>query len=280
MVRLHVHHLRQDIMGEVESGLPQGFHLDDPETSDQPTAERVVVNVEDAIRKALANRTDIVVARKQLENSEYDIAYTQNQRLPGLDLIAAYGTSGLGGTLLERNPAQGPFGPVIGTEPGGYGDALSAAFSPYPTWTVGLNFSYPILNRQAGAAHARAQAAPLVAALPPTRLVDLVGRTDLLTAAAVLKRAVLFIGNDTGVMHMAAAVGTPTLGLFGPSLAEHYAPWGPRTAVVRTTKSYAEIIGAPDYDYRTTDTQMDSLSVDAAEAAARRLWATVAGEAA
>jgi heptosyltransferase III len=130
------------------------------------------------------------------------------------------------------------------------------------------------------AAHERAQAAPLLAALPAARCLDLVGRTDLLTAAAVLERSALFIGNDTGIMHIAAAMRAPTLGLFGPSLPEHYAPWGPRSAVVRTTRSYAEIVGAPDYDYRTTETQMDSLSVDAVEAAARRLWTSATGEAA
>jgi heptosyltransferase III len=130
------------------------------------------------------------------------------------------------------------------------------------------------------AAHERAQAAPVITAFPAERCLDLVGRADLLTAAAALRRAALFIGNDTGIMHIAAAVGTPTLGLFGPSRAEHYAPWGPRSATVRTAKSYAEIVGAPDYDYRSAATQMDSLSVDAAEAAARRLWASIEGEAA
>jgi hypothetical protein len=75
-------------------------------------------------------------------------------------------------------------------------------------------------------------------------------------------------------------MGTPTLGLFGPSLPEHYAPWGPHTAVVSTALSYRELVGVPGYDHRTTDTLMDSLSVDAAEAAVMRLWARVAGEAA
>jgi heptosyltransferase III len=131
-----------------------------------------------------------------------------------------------------------------------------------------------------GAAHEREQAVPLLRALAPGRAIDLIGRTDLLTAAAALQRCALFIGNDTGVMHIAAAMGTPTLGLFGPSLPEHYAPWGSRTAVVRTTRSYDEIVTAPGYDYRTADTQMDTLSVDAVEAAARRLWASVTGAAA
>ncbi len=147
---------------------------------------------------------------------------------------------------------------------------LTAASGPLPGARIAV----------LAAAHERAQAAPLLAALPPGRGLDLIARTDLLTAAAALRRCALFVGNDTGIMHIAAAMGTPTLGLFGPSLPAQYAPWGPRTAVVRTTRSYDEIVGAPDYDHRTTGTQMDSLSVDAAEAAARRLWASVQGEAA
>jgi heptosyltransferase III len=120
------------------------------------------------------------------------------------------------------------------------------------------------------AAHERAQAAPLLEALP--QAIDLVGRTDLLTAAAILRQAALFVGNDTGLMHIAAAVGAPTLGLFGPSPAAKYAPWGPHTGVAQTERGYRELVEAPDFDHRTTDTLMDSLSVDAAEIAARALW--------
>jgi ADP-heptose:LPS heptosyltransferase len=67
------------------------------------------------------------------------------------------------------------------------------------------------------AAHERGQALALIEAIPRHRLIDLVGRVDLLTAAASLRRCALFVGNDTGLMHIAAAIGTPTLGLFGPS---------------------------------------------------------------
>ena len=129
------------------------------------------------------------------------------------------------------------------------------------------------------AAHERGQALPLIQALPPQRVIDLVGRVDLLTAAAVLRRAALFVGNDTGLMHLAAAAGVPTLGLFGPSPVELYAPWGPHTATVATATPFAQLFG-PDFDRFTTDTLMDSLSVDAAEEGARRLWARVSGEAA
>lgn len=57
--------------------------------------------------------------------------------------------------------------------------------------------------------------------------VDISGRTDLLTAAAALEACDLFIGNDSGLGHMAAAVGTPTLTLFGPGEPERYHPWSP-----------------------------------------------------
>lgn len=121
-----------------------------------------------------------------------------------------------------------------------------------------------------GAEQDRSKAAPLLAAFPPRRIIDLTGRTDLLTAAAALRRCALFVGNASGLMCIAAAVETPTLGLFGPSPIEEYAPWGPRSAVARTELPPAAMFG-PDFDHRTTDTLMDSLSVDTAEAAAREL---------
>lgn len=122
----------------------------------------------------------------------------------------------------------------------------------------------------------RNQVIPLLDALPATQCLDLVGQTDLPVAAAALKRCAFFVGNDSGLMHMAAAVGIPTLGLFGPSRTTHYAPWGDKTAAVRTMKSYDEIVNAPGYDHRTTGTLMDSLTVDMAEASARDLWRRVA----
>lgn len=76
----------------------------------------------------------------------------------------------------------------------------------------------------------RALAAPLLAALPDAA--DLVGRLEVPEAAAALARCALFVGNDSGLMHLAAAVGVPTLGLFGPTSAEEYGPVGARAAAV------------------------------------------------
>ncbi len=124
------------------------------------------------------------------------------------------------------------------------------------------------------AEHERKQVQPLLDAIPADRMLDLVG-TPLPVAAAALGRCAFFVGNDSGLMHMSAAMGTPTLGLFGPSRTSQYAPWGKLMATVRTLESYDEIISAPGYDHRTTGTVMDSLTVDMAEDAARALWARV-----
>ena len=75
-----------------------------------------------------------------------------------------------------------------------------------------------------------ALAAPLLAALP--NAIDLTGKLTLPEAAACLARCALFIGNDSGLMHLAAAAGAPTLGLFGPTPASEYAPAGPQAAAV------------------------------------------------
>ncbi|MGF1592591.1 MAG: glycosyltransferase family 9 protein [Kiloniellaceae bacterium] len=119
------------------------------------------------------------------------------------------------------------------------------------------------------------QARPVLQAAG-ARGIDLVAGGDLLTAAACLERADFFVGNDSGLMHLAAAAGTPTLGLFGPSPEARYRPWGPRAAYQRTPESFEELTGAPGFDFAARQCFMESLTVDAAEAAARALWAKVA----
>jgi len=59
-------------------------------------------------------------------------------------------------------------------------------------------------------------------------VVDMVGKTSLLELVGVLRSARAFLGNDSGVMHLSAALGVPTLGLFGSSSVAWTAPRGPR----------------------------------------------------
>jgi ADP-heptose:LPS heptosyltransferase len=69
--------------------------------------------------------------------------------------------------------------------------------------------------------------------LPPDRIVDASGEIDLPALAAVLQRLDVFITGDTGPMHIAAAVGTPIVAIFGPSEPARYAPRGPLDRIVR-----------------------------------------------
>lgn len=77
----------------------------------------------------------------------------------------------------------------------------------------------------------------LVAAAMRHRARNLSGRTNLMTLAAVLSRCALFIGNDSGVMHLATATGIPIVAIFGPSNIRAWGPWrpaGPNAAPVVT----------------------------------------------
>ncbi len=76
----------------------------------------------------------------------------------------------------------------------------------------------------------RPPATPALEAAGPLGI-DFVGKGDILASAAAIDRAALFVGNDSGLMHVAAAAGKPTLGLFGPTEWWLYGPRGPRTAM-------------------------------------------------
>ena len=114
--------------------------------------------------------------------------------------------------------------------------------------------------------------ASLRGAFPRDRLIDLAGREGLLTSYAALRRARLFIGCDSGLMHMAAAAGAPTLGLFGPSDERLYAPWGPSARTVRGARGFEEI-RAQDPRLNQQLSHMMELRVEAVLAAARALIA-------
>ncbi|MCI0347991.1 MAG: WecB/TagA/CpsF family glycosyltransferase, partial [Acidobacteriales bacterium] len=61
------------------------------------------------------------------------------------------------------------------------------------------------------------------------RHLDLSGQTTLNQLGALLESADLFIGADSGVMHMACAARTPVVAIFGPSNADAWGPWTPET---------------------------------------------------
>jgi ADP-heptose:LPS heptosyltransferase len=113
-------------------------------------------------------------------------------------------------------------------------------------------------------------ARPVLTAVPETQRFAL-DAEPLLTVFTLLRRAALFVGNDSGLMHMAAAAGAPTLGLFGPSDERLYAPWGEHAAVARGAESAQELLARAEAGAQGG--LMESLEVAAVEAAARELLA-------
>lgn len=120
---------------------------------DQAAVSYAPVDVEVAVRTALDRRTDIARARRQRDINNINLRALRNNTLPGLDLVGTYQLQGQGGTRFNR---AGLGGSVLTVVPGGYGDAIDQLIDTnFPTWTVQLQFSYPIGRSAAQAAFAR-----------------------------------------------------------------------------------------------------------------------------
>ncbi|MGF1463832.1 MAG: glycosyltransferase family 9 protein [Maricaulaceae bacterium] len=116
----------------------------------------------------------------------------------------------------------------------------------------------------------QALGAQALAGTPADCQINGVDALDILGAGAALARARLFIGNDSGLMHMAAAAGTPTLGLFGPTDERLYGPWGPYARALRGPRGFAAS-RALDPKLLGECGLLDDLSVDAVAQAADTL---------
>jgi len=107
--------------------------------------------------------------------------------------------------------------------------------------------------------------------VPEEQRIDCIGKTTPLLAAGAIARCVFYVGNDSGLMHAAAAMGVPTLGLFGPSYPALYRPWGERCAYASTPETFDELTSYKGYDPKTAPCLMTTLTVDAVQAAAEKL---------
>jgi outer membrane protein len=126
------------------------------EPSESPAVVPMAIDVEAAVANAMANRTDLARARKQIENADVAVRYAENQKLPGLDVIASYNLIGLAGTQIQYGEGFPPA--IVRETQRGFGGALRDVFGQqFRTWTVGMQFSYPIGASQAEAAAASAR---------------------------------------------------------------------------------------------------------------------------
>ncbi|HEX3703869.1 MAG TPA: TolC family protein [Vicinamibacterales bacterium] len=157
---------------------------------DRPDFHPESVDIDAAVRRGLAERTDLDVARKEVQANAVTVKYLKNQLLPQADFVGTYGLVGIGGSQLVF--PEGATGvnrvPIPGlTIPGGYGDALSTLFnSNYPRWTAQVNISYPLglSSQEASAARARVQLSQVEAQL---KQIELQVATDITNAAVTVQ---------------------------------------------------------------------------------------------
>jgi len=88
-------------------------------------------------------------------------------------------------------------------------------------------------------------------------LLNLTGKTDLLTTTAIIRNCQLFIGNDSGLGHLASAVDTPSITVFGPGKPERYHPWH-----------------AANHAIQGSDNSFDNLNIDEVISTAQTLLQT------
>lgn len=128
-----------------------------------------------------------------------------------------------------------------------------------------------------GSAGDRALVDRVRAQLDGVPVLDLTGALDVPALAAQLTTLDLLVTGDTGPMHLAAAVDTPVVALFGPSDPRRYGPRGARSRVIRIDlpcSPCGQVRLPPERCRGHVPDCLDGISVDAVLAAARELMAT------
>jgi ADP-heptose:LPS heptosyltransferase len=172
----------------------------------------------------------------------------------------------------QRRLKQGAQKPLIGLG--------ATAYSPYKRWPQ-KNF-YTLVQQLAqqpalagvrvalfGAAHDAPQVAALKQRCPADQLIDLVGLTTVGEVAAHIAQCDLFVGNEGGLMHLAAVQGVPTVALYGPGDDACTGPLGAYTRVVAPQPRPARQLNLPRH---ARPRAMTDLSVEQVLSNVLGLW--------
>ena len=93
-------------------------------------------------------------------------------------------------------------------------------------------------------------------------IVNLIGLPSLIEIYFLLKECKLFIGNDSGLMHLAAVCGIPTIGLFGPSDKYQYHPWGEKILALSTPETPESLMNIKEnFSHKNSANLMKTLTV-------------------
>jgi len=142
------------------------------EPTDAAPFADVALDVDGAVQRAMANRSEVRQGKNGLQQDDITIRYLRNQILPEVNAVASYGLVGVGGTRLEPLSLASLSGGSIPTRnilsQRGFGSVINDVFTnAYPAWSFGVNIGYPIgtSTSEANLAKARLQYAQAQASL-------------------------------------------------------------------------------------------------------------------
>ena len=125
--------------------------------NEPPVVTARVIDVDAAIRNALATRTDLQEFKKNMENTEINLKLAQNQKLPAVDLNARYGLAGVAGTQFDIDSSTFPPTKIPASQRS-FTEALKDVFAnDFKTWSLSVSVTYPLGTSQADAAYAQAK---------------------------------------------------------------------------------------------------------------------------
>jgi outer membrane protein TolC len=151
--------------------------------TDRPDFRAEAIDVEAAVRRALSERTDLDIAKHNIQANDVTLKYLRDQLKPQADVAVTYIPQGVGGTQLIRSSSGTLGSSVTSTVPGGITDAFGSLFhNTYPQWTAQVNFSYPLgtSSQEANVARARVQLSQVQAQM---KQIELQIATDVTNAA-------------------------------------------------------------------------------------------------
>ncbi|MFC1714591.1 glycosyltransferase family 9 protein [Candidatus Poribacteria bacterium] len=135
-------------------------------------------------------------------------------------------------SLLRGDGELGLRSPVVVIHPGGPASLKRWSAERYAQLACELMREYSVRIVLVGGKGEKQIARSIVSQMNK-QAIDLSGRTTLGQLAAVFRKANLFIGNDSGPMHLAAACGTKVIGLFGPTSPQRFRPYGDNCIALR-----------------------------------------------
>jgi outer membrane protein TolC len=143
----------EGLIGDAQDRLQRQLNVDPTRwfasvvPTDAVQTEDVKIQLDDGMKTALTRRPEILSLAYAVDSDRIRYDYYANQVLPALNLVGSYGNPGIGGTTHDPNT-----GAILST--GNFGDAFQQVIDrKFKNWSIGLNFSYPILNRAARGAY-------------------------------------------------------------------------------------------------------------------------------